>query len=100
MTEINSCDADNALKIFDAIIDHAHEPNVREMSHAEMIESAIAQGEHYYRCISTAEAHLIADALIKWRDADNGNDAWYVRDDLREAVESGPCSATATVHAV
>lgn len=79
--------AATALEIFDAIIDHAHEPHNREMSHAEMVEAALAQGEHYYRDISTAEAHLIADALMKSREADNSNDHWHVRDGLREAVE-------------
>ena len=80
--------AANALEIFDAIIDGAHEPHNREMSYAEIVESAIAQGEHYYGDISTAEAHLIADALMKSRECDNSNDHWYVRDGLREAVES------------
>ena len=79
--------AANALDIFDAIIDHAHEPNVREMSHAEMVESAIGNGFHYGE-IDTPDAHLIADALMKWVEADNSNDKWYARDDLREAVES------------
>ena len=79
--------AATALEIFDAIIDGAHEPHNREMSYAEIVESAIAQGEFYCGDISTAEAHLIADALMKSREADNSNDAWYVRDGLREAVE-------------
>lgn len=78
--------AANALQIFDAIIDHAHEPNVREMSYAEMVESAIGNGFHYVD-IDLPDAHLIADALMKWVEADNSNDSWYARDGLREAVE-------------
>lgn len=87
MTKIN-CDANNALEIFDAIIDDAHEPHVSTMSHDALVDAAIAQGEHYYRNINAVEARLIATALLEWRGADNSNDKWYVRDDLREAVES------------
>ncbi len=78
----DQCDAANALEIFDAIIDGAHEPDVREMSYAEIVEAALAQGEHYYRDINAVEARLIATALLEWR----GVEAYHDRADVRRGL--------------
>ena len=84
----DTCNADNALEIFDAITDCAHEPHASVMSHDDLVEAAIAQGEHFYREISTKEAILIAAAILCWRVADNSLDQFYARRDLRRAFDA------------
>ena len=83
----DECDAANALEIFDAIVDEAHEPHVSTMSHDELVEAALAQGEHYYRDINAVEARLIATALMEWRGAEAYHDRADVRRDLRRTFD-------------
>ena len=78
----DECDAANALEIFDAIIDDAHEPHLSEMTHDALVDAATAQGEHYYRDISAVEAGLIATALLEWR----GVEAYHDRADVRRGL--------------
>jgi hypothetical protein len=81
------CDADNALEIFDAITDDAHEPNADEMSHDDLVEAALAQGEHFYREIRKTEARLISSAILEWLGADNSLDRDCVRRGLRRTFD-------------
>jgi len=75
----------NLQNVFDAIVGYDGSADVdgwRDMTRDDLVAQADAQADNFYESITDAQAQQIADAVIAYRDCDNSNDAYHVRESL------------------